>query len=405
MLKDYFLMALGNLKHRGIRSWLTMLGIFIGIAAVVSLISLGNGLESAVTGQFASLSADTLMITNAETGFGPPGSTAVRKLNDHDVDIVKSVPGLEMVIPRLIRSVRVEYNDIVKFKYAASMPEDSEQIAYIYRTMGFDVEEGRLLKPSDRGKILIGSNFVTEKDFDKDVILGSKIKVQNKSFEVIGILKESGTMQINLAGMIMESDLKAALDIGDEQDIIIARVSDKNRIEEIAELIKKKMRRDRDEKAGEEDFSVQTPIQALQSVNLILNIINFIVAGIAAISLLVGGVGIANTMYTSVLERRKDIGVMKAVGARNSDILKIFIVESGMLGLAGGVVGAILGLGFAFLVSFIANSALNQQILAVSVSYPLLFLAISFSFIVGVIAGLSPAFQASNTRPVEALRT
>ena len=92
MFFDYFFLALGNLKHRGARSWLTMLGIFIGIAAVVSLISLGQGLERAITGQFATLSTDTLVVTNGETGFGPPGSTVVNKLNKHDLRIIEFIP-------------------------------------------------------------------------------------------------------------------------------------------------------------------------------------------------------------------------------------------------------------------------------------------------------------------------
>jgi len=404
MLKDYFSMALSNLKHRGIRSWLTMIGIFIGIAAVVALISLGQGLENAVTGQFASLSIDMLLVQNAATGFGPPGSTAIRKLNDNDLDVINSVPGIELVIPRLLRTTKVEYNDVVKFKFIASLPENSEHLNFVYSTLSLEIEEGRLLKTGDRGKILIGSNFAGEDEFEKRVDVGSRIEIQNKSFQVAGKLKESGTLQLNLVGLVMESDLEDALGIVDEHDVIIVKVIDKDRTEEVAELIKKKIRKDRDQKEGEEDFSVQTPLGALESVNVIIDIISLIVGGIAAISLLVGGIGIANTMYTSVLERTKDIGVMKAVGAKNSDILKVFLVESGVLGLAGGIIGAIIGLTFAFLVSFAANAALNQQILLVEISYPLLFAAVSFSFIIGIIAGLSPAIQASWLKPVQALR-
>src|SRR3990167_3387339 len=109
MISDYFSFALKNLKYRGLRSWLTMLGIFIGIAAVVSLITLGSGLQTAITGQFSTLSVDTLTVSNRGTGFGPPGSTTVVKLNDHDLKLVKSVSGIKLVIPRLIRVVSVEF--------------------------------------------------------------------------------------------------------------------------------------------------------------------------------------------------------------------------------------------------------------------------------------------------------
>ena len=124
MLLDYLFLALENLKHRGLRSWLTMLGIFIGIAAVVSLISLGNGLETSITAQFDALSTDTLIVSNAETGFGPPGSTAVESLTEHDVRVLERVQGINIVVPRLIRVVKVEYNSILQFRYTGSIPEN-----------------------------------------------------------------------------------------------------------------------------------------------------------------------------------------------------------------------------------------------------------------------------------------
>ncbi|MEK6927600.1 MAG: ABC transporter permease, partial [Nanoarchaeota archaeon] len=103
MIKDYLSLAFGNMKHRGIRTWLTMLGIFIGIAAVIALMTMGNGLREAITGQFSSLSADMLLVQNAETGFGPPGSTAVKKLDNHDLQLIESLNGINEVIPRLLR--------------------------------------------------------------------------------------------------------------------------------------------------------------------------------------------------------------------------------------------------------------------------------------------------------------
>jgi putative ABC transport system permease protein len=407
MLKDYFLMAIDNLRHRGIRSWLTIIGVFIGIAAVVSLISLGQGLQDAVTGQFKTLSGDNLIIQSSSSAsyLGPPGSTAVRKLNEHDLDVIKSVQGIEFVIPRLVRSVKLEYNDVSKFKYVASLPENQQEIDYIYNTMDLQVSEGRLLKLGDKRKLVIGSNFIGEDEFEKPVKLGSNLKIQNDSFEVIGVIAKTSSLEVNNAALVMEDDLEGALGVDDEIDLILVKVSNKDRTEQVAELIEKEMRRDRNEKEGEEDFSVQTPVKALESISLILNIINLVVTGIALISLILGGIGIANTMYTSVLERRKDIGIMKAVGSTNFEILKIFVVESGLMGLVGGIAGAIVGLAFAFLVSFAANSYLGQELLKVTISFPLLFAAIGFSFLIGLISGLSPAYQAAHLRPVEALRS
>jgi len=401
---EYFSLAFGNLKHRGLRSWLTMLGIFIGIAAVVSLISLGQGLQAAVMGQFGSLSIDKLTIQNKGTGFGPPGSTVVVKLNDHDVDVIKKVGGIEEILTRLIRVVRVEYNGVATYNYVADVPDSQTLINFMYESTNVKIGDGRLLRAGDRGKIIVGADIAKSEQYGKNIRVGSKLIINGKNFEVVGILKKSSSFQINAVILINTKDLEDILNIKNEYDVIVAQVADKNKIEDIAKNIEDSLRRDRNEKAGQEDFSVQTPEQALSSVNTILSIINLIVAGIAAISLIVGAVGIANTMYTSVVERTKEIGVMKAIGARNSDIAWIFLIEAGLLGLVGGVVGALMGLSLAFVISYGANSFLGENLFTVSISYFLLFGSIAFSFGIGVASGVFPALQASRLKIVDALR-
>jgi putative ABC transport system permease protein len=405
MISKYLFLAIKNLKRRGLRSWLTMLGIFIGIAAVVSLISLGDGLQNAVTGQFSTLGTDKLVMTNAETSFGPPGASAVKKLTDHDVDVIKSVNGIAEVIPRLLRITQIEYNKAIGYNYAVSMPNNAKQFDLIYQTINLDVESGRLLTVNDKGKVLLGNDFAKMKNFGKDFNVGSNIKIQGKDFLIVGILEPASTFTVNSAILMNEEDLKKILNINDEWDLIVVQVAKGFDTEQVAEQIKEKIRKDRDEKAGEEDFSVQTPSQSLQSVNTVLSIINLIIASIAGVSLFVGGVGIANTMYTSVLERTKEIGVMKAIGARNSDILLIFLFESALLGLVGGVIGAIIGISLALGLSAAANAALGTQLLSVSISWPLLIGAIGFSLLIGVISGVFPARQASKLKPVDALRS
>jgi putative ABC transport system permease protein len=404
MKKDYFFLAFGNLKHRGLRSWLTILGVFIGIAAVVALITMGEGLRTAVTGQFSTLSTDKLTIQNAGSGMGPPGSTVITKLNNHDVEIISSIKGVDEVITRLIRVAKVEFNKEANYNYLASIPSEEKLVQIVYDSSSLKTESGRLLKTNDIGKVVIGSDIANENSFGKQINVGDKINIAGKNFEVIGILKPASSFQINYVIFMNEEDMKKLLDIGNEWDIIVAQVEDSKEINSIAENIKEELRRDRKEDVGEEDFSVQTPLEAISSVNTILDIINLIVGGIAAISLLVGGIGIANTMYTSVLERTKEIGTMKAVGAKNKEILYIFIIESGMLGLLGGIIGAAVGLGLAFGISAIANAAIGGTFLSVNISYPLIFGAIAFAFGIGLISGLAPALQASKLKPVEAFR-
>jgi len=404
MIKDFFVFSFTGMKKRKLRSWLTLLGIFIGIAAVVSLISLGTGLRTAIEGQFGSISADTLTIQNAGSGFGPPGSTAVAKLTDHDVKLLESVSGVKLVISRLVRVSKVEYNKNVNFQYVVSMPEDKIKIDRTITNIGLVAQEGRLITDKDFGKVLLGNDFSSKDLFGKQISPGSKITVNGKDFTVVGIMDKTSSFIYNGVVFMLDKDAKDALDVGDEWDIITVQVQNKNDIQKVADDISIKLRKDRHEKVGEEDFTVQTPVQSLSAVNTILNIINIIVVGIASISLLIGGVGIANTMYTAVLERTKEIGTMKAIGAKNSDILQIFVIESGLFGLVGGIAGAIFGVFLSFIVSTGANAAFGQDILAFQISWPLIIGAIGFSFLIGILAGLVPSYQASKLKPVDALR-
>lgn len=404
MFLDYFFLAFNNLKQRGLRSWLTLLGIIIGIAAVVSFISLGNSLEQAITGQFASLSTDRLVVANAETGFGPPGSTVVKKLNRHDKEIIEEVHGVSSVIARLIRSVKVEYNKIAIFTFIGSLPNEQEHIDFIYKTFQLKPASGRLINSNDRGLVLLGSNYKNEKIFKKDIRPGSVIKIQGKQFEVAGILEPLGAIQFNNAIFMAEEDMRKLLSIEDENDLFIVQAEDKKKTEEVAESIKRKLMKDRGLKNGEEDFSVETPIEIISTVSTILAIINLVVIGIAAISLLIGAIGVANTMFTSNLERTKEIGIMKSIGAENKNISSIFLLESVIFGFIGGILGTTFGLLMAFAASKAANSALGAVIFTINLNIPLIIGAIIFSLILGISTGAIPAWQASRLHPVEALR-
>jgi putative ABC transport system permease protein len=172
---------------------------------------------------------------------------------------------------------------------------------------------------------------------------------------------------------------------------------------EVAEDVEKNLRRERDEEIGEETFSVETPEQLLESFASVLSIVQAILVGIAAISLIVGAVGIMNTMYTAVLERTKEIGIMKSIGAKNSAIQAIFLIESGLLGLVGGIIGIIIGLGLSKLVEVIANQAWGA---AITVAMPawLILGALAFAFLLGMGSGFFPARHASLQNPVDSLQ-
>ena len=404
MLGDFFKISVNNLKRRRLRSWLTMIGIFIGIAAVVSLITLGQGLQTAIEGQIGALDADTLTVQNAGSGLGPPGSTVIKKLNDHDLDLIEKVKGVESVTPVLLRTVELKFNQRVNYALLRGIPEEPEFYEKFYETQGIKAQEGRLLKEGDSGKVFLGNNFAKKTKFGKKVSVGKTIIIAGEEFEVVGIMEGSGSILLNDAVATFYSEVKEVLDIDDEIDIIGVTVEGSEIAEETAERIERTLRKDRDLKEGEEDFSVQTPSQVLGTVTNILTAVNVVVVGIAMISLLVGGIGIANTMYTSVLERKKEIGTMKAIGARNSDILMIFLIESGLLGLIGGLIGVIIGISIALGVAVLANTAFGNQIIVLSFSIPLIFSVVTFSFLIGILSGSIPSYQASKLKPVDALR-
>jgi len=404
MIGDFLGLALNNLKRRKLRSWLTMVGIFIGIAAVVALISLGQGLQTAITGQFESMGTNYLTVENAGTGLGPPGATVVEKLNDHDVKVVEGIRGVKRVTPVLLRMGKIEYNDFIRYEMIRSVPQDPKNYEEYYKVQAMETEKGRLLKQGDRKKVVLGYNYLKKDKFNKAVDVGKRIIIGGEGFEIVGILESSGMMMQNDAVLLFYEDMEEIFDIDNEIEIIGVYVKESEDPEVVAGRIEKALRKDRDLKAGEEDFSVQTPLETISVVNDILNIVNIVVVGIAMISLIVGGIGIANTMYTSVLERKKEIGTMKAIGAKNSDILSVFLIESGLLGLVGGLIGAAIGASIALGVSIGANSFFGSEIIVVDVSVGLMAFAMTFSFLIGLISGLIPSYQASKLKPVEALR-
>ena len=402
MLRDYFVLALKSLRRRRLRSLLTMLGIVIGIAAIISLISLGEGLREAIVGQFNDLGNDKLIVESLGAGFGPPGSTAPVKLNERDLKLIENTPGVKLVVSRLIRLAGAELDDELEFFYVASIPKNQDGIDLIFESLRVGLEEGKEIRAGDIGEVIIGQDI--KKAFVREINIGDKLLIQDKDFEIAGILEKTSSFQINGAMLMAEEDMEEILDIKDEIDLILVQVDDDGRVIETAESIEKRMRKDRRQKEGEEDFSVTTPLKSFEAVNTILNIINVIFFGIASLSLIIGGIGIANTMYTSVLERTREIGVMKAVGARNSDVLAVFMAESGFLGFVGGIVGAIIGIGLAFGATYIVGSFLGSLVLEAQISFTIISFAVAFATSIGLAAGVLPALQASRLKPVEALR-
>tara|TARA_Y100000310_G_C20694191_1_gene824321 strand:+ start:1798 stop:2949 length:1152 start_codon:yes stop_codon:yes gene_type:complete len=382
-----------------------MLGIFIGIAAVVSLISLGQGMEEALTATFANLGTDKLVIQAASTMFAPPGSLAVTPLTKDDIDIVRRTQGVKVAIGRLLRGVTAEHNELRVQNFAISIPEDLEERRLIVEAVDLQVEDGRLFRNGDRFKVLLGADFATEDNaFQKKMRIGEKITLNDKKFEVIGILKRISAPFGNDGFMLMDDTLRELINEDEEVDLINVQVEKGADVTKVADTITKKFRRDRNQDIGEEDFTVQTPEQASQTFGSILLIMQIVVIGIAGISLIVGGVGITNAMFTSVLERTKEVGIMKAIGATNKDVMTFFMIESGILGMTGGIIGILMGVAMSGFVEIVGKNVLGSDLLRANFSIYLIVGALLFSFFIGTVSGVVPAMQASKMAPVEALR-
>jgi putative ABC transport system permease protein len=404
MIKDYFSISIRSLAKRKTRTYLTMIGIFIGIAAVVSLIGLGEGLRTAITGQFGFLGTDILSIQASGLNFGPPGSGTPNPLSDQLPARISKINNVATAFGRHIPSVKMEFNNRQVITFAQDVPIGENR--KIFEKMdNLKVGEGRLLKDGDGKKAVLGNDFTKSDDLGKAVKVGDTITLNGFDFEVIGILEKKGSFIFDRSILINSDTLLDTIRKNDGTvDVITVKIKDESKIAEVQASIERLMRKERDVKVGEEDFTVQSPQKALENLNSTLFAVQLFVYIIATISLLVGGIGIMNTMYTSVLERTKEIGIMKSIGARNSTIFILFFIESGLLGFVGGIIGITLGLILAYGMASIGRLALGSDLIQANISLGLILGALAFSYFLGTIFGVLPAYQASRLNPVDSLR-
>jgi putative ABC transport system permease protein len=405
MIRDTLKLAFQNLSNRKLRSWLTMIGIFIGIAAVVALIGLGEGLRTTVISQFGFLGNDILTVQAAGIDYaGPPGTGAINPLSDELAAKIARLSGVSVAFNRHIEGGRVEFNRQQRISIVGSMPV-GENRRIFERMSNLKTLQGRLLRDGDDKRVVLGYNFYSRDRFGKPIKAGDRILINGKSFEVAGILERKGSFMFDQIILMNEDAMLDLFENKGTTNIIAVQVRNINEMDKVKEDVERLLRRERNVKLGEEDFSVETPQKILETLESTLFAIQLFVYIIAAISLLVGGIGIMNTMYTAVLERTKEIGIMKAIGAKNSTIFLQFFVESGFLGMVGGIIGVLLGLVLSYGTAYLARLALGSQIIQAHVSPLLIIGALTFSFVLGTLFGVLPALRASKLQPVDALRS
>ncbi len=401
MIADYARLALRNIGHRKLRSWLTLIGILIGITAVVALISLSVGMQNAIKSEFETIGANRIVVAPGGYFFGP-GSTgySTATFDEDDLKAVRRANGIEAAVPVLSQTARIEFKKETTNSQIIGGATDPETLKVTRKMDVFQVDEGRQIDTGDTYVVSLSQDLAYD-TFERDVRVGNKVKIEGEEFKVIGITKEA-----HIVGSSSNIPLETAREIFDEPDEIsniFVIVKEGYTPKEVAEDIKKELRQEREVEEGEEDFYVQTAQQVIDTFTQILAAIQAVLIGIAGISLLVGGVGIMNTMFTSIVERTKEIGIMKSVGATNNTIALLFMIESGILGMLGGILGIIFGLGIGKAAQYLAK-VLGGITLVPESSLILILGALAFSFIIGMLAGLWPAIQATKLQPVEALR-
>lgn len=421
-ITNSFKLAANSILHRRLRSWLTLLGIVIGVAAVVSIISIGEGAQASVTESLSGLGADIITVS---PGFsragsfggmmrgrpGDGGSTYATSseedptLTKRDAIIIKANQNVEYVTELVSgRGELVFLAEKANVSISGVNPVTWKAISNL------ELAAGRYLSASDSTAIVIGSR-IADGMFKQPLTLGKRITIEDKPFTVVGILKESGS---GFGGFGSDSTVymaySSAWGVTDvERDTfssIQAKVKDPELVEETMEQLTQSLILSRRVTENDRDFTVGSSQAIQEQIMGITQTLTIFLGAIAAISLLVGAIGVANSMFTSVLEKTKIIGILKALGATNNEILTIFVIESGLFGFVGGVIGVTLGTLLSLLImgSGIISLPMMRGEATTLVSPQLIIIAIVLSTAIGIVSGIMPAKAASKLKPVEALR-
>ncbi len=393
-LREAALLSFRSIWRNKTRSTLTMLGLIIGVGSVILLVSLGQGLQSYITNQFEQLGANQIYVLpgNVE-GFsqgGPSFSTSKLTMN-HVNDISKLGGPIKAVAADNESPAAVKYRNESKYTTVAG-------VSYTYPDiMSLEISEGRTLTRADENasrKIAVLGSGIVEDLFGATKALGKEVTIAEEKFEVVGIIEEIGTQSIGF-----DIDNFVAVPVSTFQIVfgtdsiqsIIVQATSKETIEEAKEDVENYLLGD----LADDEFSVIDQSSLLDTINSILGVVTAALGGIAAISLVVGGVGIMNIMLVSVTERTREIGLRKAIGAKPNDILTQFLIEAVVLSVTGGAVGILIGW---------AGSLAINQFFPAGVTLWSVMLSFGVSALVGIVFGVAPAIRASRLDPIQALR-
>jgi putative ABC transport system permease protein len=391
-LVESFRIALRALNANKVRSALTMLGVIIGVAAVILLVSIGTGVQSQITGQIAGLGSNLLYVFpgKLEGGGGPGGGGAGKKLTIDDVKFLQTRLGASnLVIPELAGAGELRYHNKTMNGQITASDENVSEAAIGTVSSGRWYGRGEVVGAS---RVAVLGSGVRDTLFPGQDPVGALLDVNGQPFRVIGVLEKKGGGFGGNQDNIVSIPLPTAQTLFATRDVsvILVRVADAKQVDTVKVQAQIALR----PRFGDQ-FTVFTQAQTLSFLSTILGTLTAMLAGLASISLLVGGIGIMNIMLVSVSERTREIGIRKAVGARTYDILSQFVIEAMVLSILGGVVGILVGAGGALAM---------RSVVSTQVTWWAVTLAFFFSAGVGVFFGVYPAYRASRLDPIEALR-
>ena len=399
MLGHFFILTLKGMRYRPTRSWLTILGIVIGIMLVVVVLSLGSGIKMAVSQTLQMFGSELIQIYPGKETNPLIGFLGGQKFEERDLMQLKDIPGVEFVAPMEIAMFNMEYRGEKKALMVHAAPW-AEMISVYEQSQGLKLEEGRWPRDDRAHEIVLGYKAGNNL-FDRPLALGDEIIIKSRRMKVVGVVSEVGEqMSDNIIYLSMDIFRDLTGTRGRAGSAFVKVGLDAN-VDLVARHIKWRL----SQQESVRDFSVITSDKADRLVGNVLSVIELVLVVIALISLFVGAVGIMNTMYTSVLERTRQIGVMKAIGASSDAIMMLFLVESGIIGVVGGVLGVVLGISVAYIIGLVAaNFGVSGLFSFWSLDWLGFIVVLTVTFIVGVVSGLLPASQAAKMEPAEALR-